>query len=223
MRLGLIATWLVSVPFVSAQQPAPAKPAIADTTTAVRPLRLYLSPIRVDSGFRLTPNSYSGATHIEQNVVFGPRPDSARRVTPVVGVSARAIDTWNAVHFVSPPVPGVLELSALFSGHLDFVSNTPDFDFQISLYELTSANDYVLLSTDSIGWSDSSGTAFDEKRRRSLDFRSVNPTKAVIGNASRLLVLIKILRGAGTPATTEPIKIGWYGESYIQLQMHSRK
>jgi hypothetical protein len=238
--IGLIAICLVPVPFISAQQPALAKHAIADTASAQRPLRVYLSPIRVDSGFRLTPNSYSGTTHVEQNVVFGPRPDGGFRVAPVVGVPAPAIDTWNAVQFVSPPIPGALELSALFSGHLDFISNKPEFDFQISVYELTSTSDYVLLSTYESHWSiagDSSRTLFQPRTRQSVDFRSDNPTKAVIRNGSRLVVLITILEashpkdgnaagrdvGRGTIAnTTDPLKISWYGESYIQLQMHSR-
>jgi hypothetical protein len=225
---------------MSAQQPLLAKHAIADTATAQRPLRLYLSPIRVDSGFRLTPNSYSGTTHVEQNIIFGRRPEGGFHVAPVVGVPAPTIDTWNAVQFVSPPIPGPLELSALFSGHLDFITNKPELDFQISVYELTPGSDYVLLSTYASRWSnavDSTRLSFDPKRRQSLDFTSANPGKSVIRNGSRLLVLITILTpgdregvyandrdvGGGAIADTmEPLEIGWYGESYVQMQMHPR-
>src|SRR5215212_5922343 len=227
--VGVLASWLASVPSMPAQEPVLAKRATADTATAQRALRLYLSPIRVDSGFRLTPNSYSGTTHVEQNIVFGPRPGGGSRVAPVVGVPAPAIDTWNAVQFVSPSIPGGLELSALFSGHLDFVTNRPGFDFQISVYELTSVSEYVLLSTYTSHWSntgDSVGTLFQPRSRQSLDFRSDNPSKAVMRDGSRLVVLITILEsgqqkggdatrlsvGSGAMTeTTEALKISWYG------------
>lgn len=222
VRLGLIASWLACVPFTSAQQPASRKNAIADTATAARALRLYLSPIRVDSGYRLTPNSYSGATHVEQNIVFGSRPDSGVYVAPVVGVPSRAIDTWNGVQFVSPPIPGPLELSAIFSGHLDFITNQKAFDFQISVFEVTSAGEYVLLATNALHWSnpgDSSGTSMPPRARQSLDFRSDNPAKAVIRDGSRLVALITILKSADP---IELLQISWYGESYIQLKTPNR-
>jgi hypothetical protein len=225
VRFGLIASSLASVSVISAQQRAPARHATADTASAARPLRLYLSPIRVDSGFRLTPNSYSGTTHVEQNVVFGSRPDTGFHVAPVVGVPARAIDTWNAVQFVSPPIPA-LELSALFSGHLDFITNRKEFDFRISLYELTSDSNYVLLSVDELRWTntpDSSGLLTEPSTRRTLDFRSENPGKAVVRNGSRLVVLITILKAAEDIAgTIEALRISWYGESYVQVLHASR-
>jgi hypothetical protein len=236
LRCGLTFSCLAPVSFISAQLPVVAKRAMADTTTGQRPLRLYLSPIRVDSGFRLTPNSYSGTTHVEQNVAFGPRPDSGVRLAPVVGVPVRAIDTWNAVQFVSPPIPAALELSALFSGHLDFITNRRAFDFQISLYELTPDSNYVLLSTYVSHWSDagdSSVTLLQSTTRRSLDFRSDNPARSEIHNGSRLVVLITIVKPAyhnvaddvgrmEIADTMQPLTVGWYGESYIQLQIHNR-
>jgi uncharacterized protein len=214
----------VAAPLISAQQPARAKHAIAETATAGRPLRLYLSPIRVDSGFRLTPNSYSGTTHVEQNVVFGTRPDTGVHIAPIVGAPARAIDTWNAVQFVSPPIPSVLELSALFSGHLDFITNGKEFDFRISLFELTSDSNYVLLAVDELHWSnarDSAGVLMEPRTRRALDFRSDDPIKANIRNSSRLVVLITILKPSHPVADTmEPLQISWYGESYVQVLVH---
>ena len=43
-------------------------------------------------------------------------------------------------------VPQGVELSGLFSGRLAFVTNKRDFDFNSSLYELTSKGEHVELS-----------------------------------------------------------------------------
>jgi len=50
---------------------------------------------------------------------------------------------WNGIEFVSDPLPKPTEVSGLFSGRLDFITNKNDFDFNIALYELTPKNDYV--------------------------------------------------------------------------------
>ncbi len=203
-------------------------------------LRFYLSPIRVDSGYRLTPNGYSGGTHVEQNVDLADRSDS-NRVAPGGGVISRAIDTWNGIQFVSAPLPGPFELSGLFSGQLDFITNKQDFDFQISLYELTSSGDYVLLSTY---WARASGVRDLSHRmllrpgiREHLDYKSVRLTSRLIGKGSRLVVLINIIKqpdmqinyGTGKDVSDEtiadarePLKISWYGDSYIDLPIRQQ-
>jgi hypothetical protein len=209
---------------------APSIDAMADQR-----LRFYLSPIRVDSAYRLTSNGYSGATHVSQTVDLADRTDSAR-VAPGGGVVARAIDTWNGIQFVSPVLAGPFELSGLFSGHLDFITNKPDFDFQISLYELTSGGEYVLLSTH---WTRASAvrdlshrTLLQPGIRQQLDYKSVRLTSRLIQNGSRLVVLITIIKqpdmqinyGTGRDVSDEtiadakePLTISWYGESYIEL------
>ena len=223
--LPLVACWLACAPIVSAQQASLRRASGADTAVA---LRWYLSPIRVDSGYRLTPNSYSGGTHVQQIAEFATRTDTARAAS-VVGVPVRAIDTWNGVQFVSPALGGPLELSGLFSGHLDFITNNSSFDFQISLYELTSSADYVLLSTystqaSSLGDS-SHRTVLQTGIRQQLDYKTDRFTSRLIQNGSRLVVLITLLKLSAIPEGTvadanEPLRVSWYGESYIEL--HAR-
>ena len=230
-RFGLVAGWLAYVPIASAQQPTVRTAVSADTAVV---LRWYLSPIRVDSGYRLTPNGYSGATHVQQIADFAERTD-ATHAAPVVGVPVRTIDTWNAVQFVSPQLAGPLELSGLFSGHLDFITNKQDSDFQISLYELTPSADYVLLSTYSTHSSppsdSSERTLLQAGNRQHLDYKTDHLTTGLIQNGSRLVVLITLLKpgyqikSAGRDPSDsaivdagEPLRISWYGESYIELR-----
>ena len=209
---------------------APSIEAMADQR-----LRFYLSPIRVDSGYRLTPNGYSGATHVEQTVELADRSDSTR-VAPGGGVVARAIDTWNGVTYTSAALPVAMELSGLFSGRLDFICNKSDFDFQISLYELTSQGDYVLLSTY---WTRASAvrdlshrTLLQPGVRQTLDYQSVRLTSRMLQAGSRLVAMITLIKqpdfqinyGTGKDVSDEtigdskePLKISWYGTSYVDL------
>src|SRR5256885_12711035 len=111
-RAHLIAgTSLFCVSIASAQQPT-RKP-VGDTARVYQPLRLYLSPIRVDSGYRLTPNDYSGATHVQQTVDFADLRDSAR-VAAAVGGPTRALDTRDTGPFVRPPHPRPVDSTAHF-------------------------------------------------------------------------------------------------------------
>lgn len=220
----------------AAQQPLPPKECSADTGKSAESVRLYLSPIRIDSGYRLTPYSYSGATHVEQNIIdFSPRAHSAR-VVPLLGVASRSIDTWNSVQFVSPPLAGPFELGGLLSGRLELLTNKPDFDFKVSLYELTPSGDYILSSMYS-----TQPTAGEELHRSWLqtgirqyvEYQSPCFARRLVQNGSRLLVLVTVLKPTaarssnaaldvrdGTPGDVNaPLRVGWYGNSYIELRV----
>ena len=237
----VLASLIAYVPFASAQKPSAHKKSSADTAVGGQTIRLYLSPIRVDSGYRLAPNGYSGATHVEQNVNFAERPDSPR-VAAVIGTPTRAIDTWNGVQFVSPALAGPFRLSGSFSGRLELITNKPDFDFQISLYELTSGGDYILASSYStqetaVGEA-SHSAAMQPGIRQYREYQSGRFASRTIQNGSRLVVLITILKSrdgapnagavnAGPPSVSdatadgEPLlKVGWYGDSFIDLHVN---
>ena len=219
---GLVMCWLACAASASAQQPTVPQRINADTAGVIQ-LRLYFSPIRVDSGYRLTPYSYSGTTHVEQTVNFAERPDSVH-VTPVVGVAARSIDTWNGIQFVSPQLAGPFELSGAFCGRLDLRTNKQHFDFQISLYELTPSGDYILVSQYSnqrAAGDSSHRILLQPGSRQHLDYASDARTSRTIQNGDRLVVLLSILREADTSLAdaTELLRVGWYGESYIELRV----
>ncbi len=220
---------MAAIPIASAQSPNQRKEAKPDKLVAGEPIRLYLSPIRVDSGYRLTPNGYGGATHVEQNIE---RRDSTR-VASVIGVPTRKIDTWNGVQYVSPALAGPFELSGVFSGRLELISNKPIFDFEISLYELTPSADYILISSYTTR---STGTGERPQQmsvqtgiRQFVDYSNAGFGSRLIQNGSRLVVLITLIspdtaNGAApvgdlTADTAAPLKIGWYGNSYIDLRV----
>ena len=129
-----------------------------------------------------------------------------------------------------------MELSGLFSGRLEFIVNKKDFDINISLYELTAKQEYVLLS---VYWARASGVgSLVERRlltpgkRERLDFESVRLTSRKLQSGSRLVVLLNIIKqpdlqinyGTGKDVSEEtiadagePLQIKWFGGSYIDV------
>jgi uncharacterized protein len=208
-------------------------PSIA--TMSNRTLRYYLIALRSGDRFRLSERNPGTTATVTQSVNFADRTD-ADRASPGGGVVDSTIDTWNGVAFVSNPLRAETEVSGLFSGRLDFITNKKDFDVNISLYELTSKNEYVLLSTY---WTRAS--AVDDLthrrllapgKRERLDFRSVRLTSRQLQPGSRIVVLINIIKqpdmqinyGTGKDVSDEtiadagePLKIEWFGDSFIDL------
>jgi predicted acyl esterase len=152
------------------------------------------------------------------------------------GIVATAIDTWNGISFVSNPLKSPIEISGLFSGRLEFISNKKDFDFNVSLYELTAKNEYVLLSTY---WARASAVADLSNRhlltpgqRERLDFKSVRLTSRQTQPGSRIVVLINVIKqpdmqinyGTGKDVSdeaisdaNEPLSIKWFGDTFVEV------
>src|SRR6185437_12234155 len=155
-----------------------------------RTVRYYLMPLRVGDAYRLSESNQATRTSVRQTVDLTDRSDADRWV-PGGGVADTAVDTWNGVEFVSNPLRARTELSGLFSGRLVFRTNKKDFDVQISLYELTSTNKYLLLSTY---WTRASAVGdlvhpklLTPGARESLDFRSVRLTSRMLQPGSRIV------------------------------------
>jgi uncharacterized protein len=199
-------------------------------------MRFHLSATRSGDVYRLVggPASASAAS-ILQTVDLTDRSD-ADRMSPGGGIADTAIDTWNGVEYVSDPFTAPTEISGLFSGRLDFIANTKDFDFQIQLYELTAAGKYIQLSPF---WTRASYKGDAEHRRlltpgkrQALDFESGRLMSRLVQPGSRLVVVLGIIKNAGqqinygtgkdvsdeTIADAKvPLEIRWFADSYIDV------
>ena len=200
-----------------------------------RTLRFYLMAVRSGDTYRLSERNPGTSTTVAQTVDLADRTD-VDRMSPGGGVVDSAIDTLNGVAFVGDPLPKATEMSGLFSGRLEFVANKKDFDINISLYELTSNREYVLLSTY---WTRASAVGdlvnrrlLTPGKRQRLDFKSVRLTSRELQPGSRFVVLINIIKqpdmqinyGTGRDVSDEtisdagePFKIEWFGDSFIDI------
>jgi predicted acyl esterase len=158
--------------------------------------RFYLSADASGDAHRLTAvPQRAGPMH--QTIDFADRRDVDVQ-SPGGGVQDRALDSANGLVFISEPLAKATELSGLFSGHLDFIANKRDFDFQVALYELTAAKDYIQLAPY---WARASYVKDPAHRsllapgkRHSLDFRSMRLMSRQLGVGSRLVAVLSILK-----------------------------
>ncbi len=168
-------------------------------------------------------------------VNFADRSDVDRNV-PGGGVLDKAIDTANAIVFKSDPIDKPIEASGLFSGHLEFVANKKDFDFNVVLYEQTKSGDYFLLAPF---WTRASYNGHPAERRlltpgkrQRLDFNSIRLMSKQLQPGSRIVVVLSVIKevgrqlnyGTGKDVSDEtiadaktPLEIRWLAGSYVDV------
>ena len=159
--------------------------------------------------------------------------------TPGGGVQDKGLDSANGLVFISQPLAKPTEMSGLFSGHLEFIANKSDFDFEVRLFELSADGDYFQLAPY---WSRASfvqdltlRNLLIAGKRQLLDFRSVRLMSRQLQAGSRLVAVLSIVKEPGrqinygtgkevidesiTDAKT-PLQISWFGASYLDLPVH---
>ncbi|HVD62376.1 MAG TPA: CocE/NonD family hydrolase C-terminal non-catalytic domain-containing protein, partial [Gemmatimonadaceae bacterium] len=142
----------------------------------------------------------------------------------------------NAITFTSAPFDRVVEVSGLFSGELEFITNKKDFDFSVTLFELTPEGKYVQLNYH---WQRASyakdrtrRVLLEPERRSTLSFGSNRLTSRRMQKGSRLVVVIAIEKnpsqqinyGSGKTVADEsiadagePLRIRWLGGTLLRV------
>lgn len=198
--------------------------------------RLYFAGS--NGGYRLSTTSSDKP--MVQTVNFADRSD-ADRMAPGGDVLDKDLDTWGALEFISDPVRSATEVSGLFDGHLDFIANKKDFDFAVQLYERTPEGQYLQLS-----WYQARASFVNDRshrrllepgKRTTLDFTNGRLTSLRLQPGSRLIALVSVFKqpnvqlnyGTGKDVNDEtiadakePLKIQWFGDSYLGLPVEGR-
>ena len=202
---------------------------------ASQKLRFHLGAVRDGDRYRLSEKKPPGDAFIAQTVNLADRTDVDREA-PGGGIVDKALDTANGVVFISDPLPARTELGGLFSGRLDFMTNKKDFDFNIALYELTAAGDYVQLAPY---WARASYVRDLTRRRlltpgkrQRLQFESIRLMSRQVEAGSRIVVVLSVIKepgrqinyGTGKDVSDEtiadakePLEIRWFADSYVEL------
>lgn len=176
-----------------------------------------------------------GDEFITQTVNLADRSD-ADKPRPGGGVLDKDFDSTNGVVFVSDPFTKRVEISGLFSGLLDFTTNKKDFDFEIDLYKLTLAGEYLQLAPY---WARASYVRDRTQRhlltpgtRERLDISSIRLMSSEFEPGSCLVVALSVIKESGrqinygsgkavieetTQDAGTPLQIRWYGDSYLDL------
>jgi putative CocE/NonD family hydrolase len=199
-------------------------------------LRYFLTPASATKTQLLTEAKGAGSEPATLSIDLKDRSDADRTPPTGGGIVDHSIDTWNGVEYVSEPLKKDTEVSGLFSGHLDVLTNKKDMDFVVEFYELTPAGDYVDLSYRMVRAS----YLQDRSQRKlltlgvetALDFKSERLTSRVFPAGSRFVILFYVLKGQGTQINYgtgkdvndesvadagDPLQIKIYGSSYIDI------
>ena len=198
-------------------------------------LRFYLSPARQGKAYRLARERSPGDTSVTLRVDLAYRRDIDSSFAGG-GVLDTAVNTYLAHEFVSDPIDAPTEVSGLYSGHLEFVTNKRDFDLSISLFELTEKGEYFLLPPVQIRASYARSlekrTLLTPGARQSIDFKAIRLISRKLQPRSRIVAVIgpikwpgqQINYGSGKDVSDEtiadagsPLEIRWSSHSYIDV------
>jgi putative CocE/NonD family hydrolase len=210
-----------------------------------RTLSFRLSSARLGNAHRLQQQT-SAATEefVTQSVDLADRTD-VNWASPDNPID-QALDDWNiidkapnlrhSVEFVGEPFDRPIEVSGLFSGTLEFVSNKRDFDFGVTLFELTPKGEYFQLS---YCWARASYVRdrgnrqlLNPGKHESLPFQSGRLTSRQFQAGSRPVVVLSIIKqpgeqinyGTGKEVSDEtiadasvPLQIKWSSQSLVEI------
>ena len=211
-----------------------------------RRVTFHLSNRREGKAFRLDRGQSKRVVFVRQTVDLADRSDIERIAHGEI--IDQALDDWsivgkapkiaNAIEFISDPFRHPMELSGLFAGRLDVVTNKKDFDFSVTLFELTPAGDYFQLSyywaRASFARDRSHRELLVPGRRMHLDFTSGRLTSRLLQAGSRLVVVLGVIKqpgeqinyGTGKDVSDEsiadardPLRILWMTDSSVAVPL----
>jgi putative CocE/NonD family hydrolase len=198
-------------------------------------LRFHLNGARDGKAYRLSDRAAGGA--LMQTIDFKDRSDADAQA-PGGGVLDKDIDLTNALEFIAEPLAEPVELSGLFSGHLELVTNKKDFDFQIALYAQMPDGRYLQLAPYQSRASFVAGLSrrslLVPGRAQTMDFRAIRLMSARLPAGCRLVAVLGVIKnpgqeidyGTGGVVSAEsiaeagaPLTIRWSPRSYIDLPL----
>ena len=191
---------------------------------------------------RLSLRKKANDAFVEQTVSFTDRSDAAW--TPSTDFISRSLAPRHGAIFISEPLTKSTEFDGLFSGRLDFAVNKMDVDLSVTLYELLPGGDYVRLFSPTFEFRASYARDRAHRHllkageRQELAFKSERLTSRQLQPGSRLVMVLGIGKrpdreinyGTGADVSEEsiadgkaPLKIRWYGDSYIDIPVRKKQ
>jgi putative CocE/NonD family hydrolase len=197
--------------------------------------RFYLEEDPASDRNRLSANKVPEKNFLPQTFDLADRSDAKDTLSE--DILTRVLKPREGEMFVSEPVQQPVELSGLLSGHLDFTVNKMDMDLDVALYEQLPSGEYIELCN---AYEFRASYARDRSKRhllkagvrQQIQFKSERLTSRRLQTGSRIVIVLGVIKrpdrqinyGTGDDVSEEsiddariPMKIRWYGGSYIDL------
>ena len=198
-------------------------------------LRFYLNPTLRLSRERALPDS---AIPLRVDLSYRGDVDT---ILPGGAVRDTAVNAYLALVYVSDPIAEPTEVSGLYSGHLEFVTNKRDFDLSAQLFELTPDGHYMQLPPFQVRASYNRDPAtrrlLTPGARETMDFTAQRLISRRLEPGSRIVLVIGPIKGPGQQINYgsgkdvndetvqdagEPLEIRWLGASYVEVPVRKR-
>lgn len=153
-------------------------------------------------------------------------------------IATRSLTVQDAVTFTSDPLSKAVELQGAWSGQLDLTLNKMDVDLRVAGYELLPSGDFVELFEPYVFRASYARDRVHRHllragERQTLAFKLERLTSRKVQAGSRLVLVIGVNKrpdqeinyGSGQDVSEEaldddtkrPIKIRWFGDSYVEM------
>lgn len=197
-------------------------------------LKLYFDSADSSGRLRLSAAKPADTQLIEQTVKLA---DRSAVAVPGNDIASKKLAVSDALVLAGEPLKSATEISGLLAGELDFVMNRQDLDLNLTLYELTSGGDYLMLADPyefraSYLRDPAVRHLLRAGERQQLKFSSEQISSRRLAAGSRLVLVLgvnhrpdrEINYGAGGNVSEEsiaaakpPLRIRWYSGSYVEL------
>jgi predicted acyl esterase len=197
--------------------------------------KFWLNPASAPGKAGLLPQQSNHQGYLEQTVDLADRSD-AQQPLPTA-IAYKSLPLKNAIAFTSEAFAQTTEFDGRLSGLLDFTPNRQDVDLVVTLYEQQRTGDLVQLFEP---YAFRASYSADRSRRRllragerqQLRFSIEHLTSRRLQSGSRLVLVLGVNKrpdqeinyGSGKAVDQEsiadagpPLRIRWYGGSYIEL------
>jgi putative CocE/NonD family hydrolase len=214
-------------------------PSIAKMSNAT--LKLFLTDVKSDSIYVLNAQKPSEISFVSQKVDFSDRTTGNNNYypDPIIG---NQMDMSNGFNFISEPFEESIIVSGSFIGNLKVSINKKDFDYGVTLYEVTPEGKYFHLSYI-VG---RASYAKDPTKRNLLKageiegipFSNTHLVSKKMSKGSRLLIHINVNKNPfselnyGTGKMTkeetiydakEPLEVKWYNDSSVEIPIWQKQ
>jgi predicted acyl esterase len=180
-------------------------------------MRFYLGAARAGYAYR----PFSPPQPAAPGVAPAPQPEGVR--------IERLRDALRyRLEFESDPLPRVTRVAGLISGELAFVSNQTQFDFGVTLFELTPQGEYLEFCSY---WA-RAGQGADHTRcarpngRRHLSFQSGRRLERLLAAGSRIVVVLGTRPQSCELDSVKAVgalpRVHWHGDSFIEVPLNER-
>lgn len=199
-------------------------------------LKLYLTNEKIENIYSLNPKKPTINAFISQEVDFADRETGNNNYYYPDPIITSEMDMSEGFSFISEPLEESILVNGSFIGELNVSINKKDFDYGVTLYEVTPDGNYFHLSyiigRASYANDITNRELLEPNKITTIPFSNTHLISKKLSKGSRLLIYIDVNKnpfselnyGTGKVVSeekindaNEPLKVNWYSDSFVEI------